>query len=111
MKGPQDWVIQADHDEEHWISKRLKSLFPEDGFLGKESEKHQLDATGGWMVEPIDGTSCFLMGIPVWCVSIAFLLQNGSTPIGVIYQPCTDELHTSDPETGARIHGSLQLGL
>ena len=104
-KGPQDWVSQADRAVEEQIRERLLKLFPEDGFLGEESGKHKIDSRGIWVVDPIDGTSSFLKGMPTWCVSLAFLLDDGSIPIGVIYQPCTDELYTTDPGQGARLNG------
>ena len=90
-KGPQNWVSIADHEVEKMIRKKLEELFPEDGFLGEESGTRNLDAEGIWVVDPIDGTSCFLNGISSWCISIAYVLNN-IIEIGVIYSPCSDEL-------------------
>ena len=61
-KGPQNWVSTADHEVEKMIRKKLEELFPEDGFLGEESGTRNLDAEGIWVVDHIDGTSCFLNG-------------------------------------------------
>ena len=72
-KGPQDLVSKADREVEKMIRERLQTLFPEDGFLGEESGNQNLDAEGIWVVDPIDGTSCFLNGLSSWCVSIAFV--------------------------------------
>ena len=105
-KGPQDWVSQADREVEKRIREYLLDLFPQDGFLGEESGKYQMDAPGIWVVDPIDGTSCFRRGMPEWCVSIAYVLSDRRIPLGVIYQPCTDELFSADPETGMRINGT-----
>ena len=58
-KGEQNWVSIADHEVEKMIRKKLEELFPEDGFLGEESGTRNLDAEGIWVVDPIDGTSCF----------------------------------------------------
>ena len=69
-KGPQDLVSKADREVEKMIRERLQTLFPEDGFLGEESGTRNLDAEGVWVVDPIDGTSCFLNGLSSWCVSI-----------------------------------------
>ena len=65
-----------------------------------------MDAPGIWVDDPIDGTSCFRRGMPEWCVSIAYLLSDCRIPLGVIYQPCTDELFSADPETGMWINGT-----
>ena len=93
-KGPQDLVSKADREVEKMIRVRLQTLFPEDGFLGEESGTRNLDAEGIWIVDPIDGTSCFLNGLSSWCVSIAFVVKNHIV-IGLIYAPCTDELFAS----------------
>ena len=83
-KGPQDLVSKADREVEKMIRERLQTLFPEDGFLGEESGTRNLDAEGIWIVDPIDGTSCFLNGLSSWCVSIAFVVKN-QIEIGLIY--------------------------
>lgn len=104
-KGPLDWVSKADREVEQLIRDRLFTLFPEDGYLGEETGSDKLDAEGIWVVDPIDGTSCFVKGMPLWCVSIAYLLKDGSIPIGVIYQPCTDEIYVADPNNNAWLNG------
>ncbi|HBJ46693.1 MAG TPA: inositol monophosphatase, partial [Deltaproteobacteria bacterium] len=86
-KGPQDLVSKADREVEKMIRERLQTLFPEDGFLGEESGTRNLDAEGIWIVDPIDGTICFLNGLSSWCVSIAFVVKN-QIEIGLIYAPC-----------------------
>ena len=73
-KGPQDWVSQADHKVENMIHERLQTLFPEDGFLGEESGFRDLGAKGIWVVDPIDGTSCFLNGLPSGAFQLPMLL-------------------------------------
>ena len=105
-KGPQDWVSEADREVEKMIRSRLQKLFPEDGFLGEESGTNNLDAEGIWVVDPIDGTSCFLNGLSSWCVSIAFVVKN-QIEIGLIYAPCTDELFASQHGAGATLNGRV----
>ena len=107
-KGPQNWVSIADHEVEKMIRGKLEKLFPEDGFLGEESGTRNLDAEGIWVVDPIDGTSCFLNGIPSWCVSIAYVLKN-RIEIGVIYSPCSDELFAAHRGHGATLNGQPML--
>ena len=103
-KGPQDWVSQADHEVEKMIRERLQTLFPEDGFFGEESGFLDLGAEGIWVVDPIDGTSCFLNGLPSWCVSIAYVVGS-QIEIGLIYAPCTEELFATQRGFGATLNG------
>ena len=56
------------------------------------------------MVDPIDGTSCFLSGLPSWCVSIAYVVDS-QIEIGLIYSPCTDELFATQRGSGATLNG------
>jgi myo-inositol-1(or 4)-monophosphatase len=103
-KGPQDWVSEADREVEKMIQKRLKGMFPEDGFFGEESGFHSQNSEGLWVVDPIDGTSCFLQGMSSWCVSIAYVVDN-EIEIGLIYAPCTDELFATQRGNGATLNG------
>ena len=103
-KGPQDLVSKADREVEKMIRVRLQTLFPEDGFLGEESGTRNLDAEGIWIVDPIDGTSCFLNGLSSWCVSIAFVVKD-QIEIGLIYAPCMDELFAAQLGAGATLNG------
>ena len=105
-KGPQDWVSEADREVEKMIRRRLDTLFPDDGFLGEESGNRNLDAEGIWVVDPIDGTSCFLNGLSSWCVSIAFVVNN-QIEIGLIYAPCTDELFATQRGYVATLNGRV----
>ncbi len=102
-KGVQDQVTAVDREVEAAIRARLGALFPDDGVLGEEA--------GGaitprlWVVDPIDGTACFIAGIPVWCVSIAFV-DGGEVELGVIYDPNTDELFAACRGHGASLDGA-----
>jgi myo-inositol-1(or 4)-monophosphatase len=105
-KGNHSLVSEADREVEALIRLRLEQAFPGDGFLGEESgtnERMAADA-GIWVVDPIDGTSCFLRGIPVWCVSIAFI-QGGQPRIGVVYDPNQDEMFAGMDGAGATLNG------
>ena len=73
MKGAQDMVSKADREVEALIHGRLSMHFPGDGFLGEEGGASDGTSGGLWVVDPIDGTAGFVVGIPVWCVSIAFV--------------------------------------
>jgi myo-inositol-1(or 4)-monophosphatase len=89
MKGPQDWVTEADGAVERFLSEELAVAFPADGFQGEEGGVSR----GGslrWVVDPIDGTANFARGGARFCVSLACL--EGNTPmIGVLVAPALRE--------------------
>lgn len=88
-KGLQDWVSAADHAVETLIRERLHAAFPGESMLGEEAGGDIGD--NAWVVDPIDGTINFVHGVRYWCVSIAFI-HLGERLIGLIYDPCLDEL-------------------
>jgi myo-inositol-1(or 4)-monophosphatase len=103
MKGPQDWVTEADGAVERFLSDELAAAFPDDGFQGEEGGISR----GGslrWVVDPIDGTSNFARGAARFCVSIACL--EGDTPlIGVIAAPALRETLWAWRGGGAWLNG------
>ncbi|WP_312919952.1 inositol monophosphatase family protein [Stutzerimonas nitrititolerans] len=88
---PQDVVSLADKEIEQFIRHQLSAHFPEDGFLGEESGSAALAARCVWVIDPIDGTACFLNGLHNWCVSIGLLI-DGEPYLGAIADPNHDEL-------------------
>jgi len=111
-KGLQDRVTKADQEVERHIFQKITGAFPGDGFLGEEmasGEPVNLVEEGTWVVDPIDGTDCFIYGLPSWCISIAWM-QNGEAKIGVIYDPLRDELYSAAAGQGAELNGrQLQI--
>ncbi len=106
-KGLQDWVSEADREVEAMIRARIAAAFPQDGFLGEESGAAAAAEGGGgavWVVDPIDGTACFLAGIPTWCISIA-LVSGGEIELGVVYDPNAEELFAARRGQGAHLNG------
>ena len=93
----------VDREVEELIRARLADSFPDDGFLGEEAGGAPGEAT--WVVDPIDGTACFVAGIPVWCVSIAFVVGR-EIEIGVVYDPNADELFAARRGGGAWLDGT-----
>ncbi|MFC3606378.1 inositol monophosphatase family protein [Stutzerimonas tarimensis] len=87
----QDMVSIADKRLEEFIRSRLAERFPEDGFVGEEGGTLDLQACCLWVIDPIDGTACFLNGLHNWCVSIGLAIA-GEPVIGVIADPNHDEL-------------------
>ncbi|MCA8941908.1 MAG: inositol monophosphatase [Planctomycetes bacterium] len=75
-KGPGDFVTETDVAAERKLGKMLLSRYPDHGFLGEETKAVRLDAEYVWVVDPIDGTSNFAQGLPLFAVSIACLHQG-----------------------------------
>ena len=101
LKGPGDYVSQADRKAEKLIREELMKARPTYGFLGEESEEIiGTDGAHRWIVDPLDGTTNFLHGIPLFAVSIA-LERNGEIVAAVVLNPATDELFTAERGGGA----------
>jgi myo-inositol-1(or 4)-monophosphatase len=103
LKGPQDFLTEADAAVERHIRSRLAEVFPEDGFLGEETGPGGASANL-WVVDPIDGTANFARRIPHFCVSIGFVAGNRSE-LGAIYNPVLDELYVARRGRGAEKDG------
>ncbi|KQY12987.1 inositol monophosphatase [Rhizobium sp. Root73] len=105
-RDPQDVVSIADREVENLIRARVAEVHSNDGFLGEEYGLARGDSGYTWVVDPIDGTSPFVNGMPNWCVSIA-VLHNNEPVIGVIYAPCHDELYAGAAGKGATLNGRV----
>lgn len=103
LKGPQDWVTEADGAVERFLSEELAAAFPSDGFQGEETGVSR-DGTLRWVVDPIDGTSNFARGAARFCVSVACM--EGDTPlIGVVAAPALREMFWAWQGGGAWLNG------
>ncbi len=101
VKGPGDFVSAADHRAEDTIRAELMHARPAYGWLGEESgETESLDGMHRWIVDPLDGTTNFLHGLPHWAISIA-LERKGELVCGVIFDPVKDEMFTAEKGAGA----------
>lgn len=108
-RDAQDVVSIADREVENLIRAGVADIYPEDGFLGEEYGLAAGTSGYTWVVDPIDGTSPFVNGMPNWCVSIAVLFDSKPV-IGVIFAPCFDELYAAATGKGAVLNGRvLQL--
>lgn len=101
-KGPGDFVTAADLRSEEIIHNELSYARPDFGFLMEERGeiKGQDDKQSRFIVDPLDGTSNFLHGIPHWNITIA-LEQNGEIIAGLVYDPVRDEMFTAEKGQGA----------
>jgi myo-inositol-1(or 4)-monophosphatase len=102
LKGPQDWLTEADGASERLIRERLLAAFPEDTLVGEEGGGAISERT--WVVDPIDGTANFARGRPHWGISIAFV-EAGVPTLGVVYGPMQDELYAARRGGGAVRNG------
>jgi len=100
-KGPSDFVSTADMKAEKIIQEDLAYARPNFGFLMEENgEIEGKDANTRWIIDPLDGTTNFLHGIPHWCISIA-LEKDDEIIAGLIYQPISDEMFWAEKGKGA----------
>jgi len=101
IKGPGDFVSNADRKAEQTIREELMEARPNYGWLGEESEPEEgKDPTRRWIVDPLDGTTNFLHGLPHWCISIG-LEHKGEMTAGVILDPIKDEIFVAEKGQGA----------
>ena len=101
QKGPGDFVTNADLKAESIIREELQTARPGYGLLMEESgEIEGSDKTHRWIVDPLDGTTNFMHGIPHFAISIA-LEREGRLVAGLIYNPVTDEMFFAEKNNGA----------
>ena len=101
LKGPANFVTAADRRAEEILREELEQARPGYGFLGEEggaTRRHRQDPP--WIVDPLDGTTNFLHGIPHFAISIA-LEREGTIVAGLVYNPANDELFTAERGKGA----------
>ena len=100
-KGPGDFVSRADTRSEEIIRAELTETRPNYGWLAEESDSADgADPTRRWIVDPLDGTTNFLHGLPHWAISIA-LEHKGEIVSAVVYDPVKDEMFTAEKGSGA----------
>jgi myo-inositol-1(or 4)-monophosphatase len=108
-KGPGDFVSRADREAERLIKEDLLGARPTYGWLGEETGGAAgEDPTRRWIVDPLDGTTNFLHGMPHWAVSIA-LEHKGEIVSGVVYDPAKDEMFYAEKGQGCWLNDSRRL--
>jgi myo-inositol-1(or 4)-monophosphatase len=101
LKGPANFVTAADKRAEETLYQELIKARPGYGFLGEEGGKRDgADKSHTWIVDPLDGTTNFLHGIPHFAISVA-LERDGVIVAGLVYNPVTDEMFTAERGKGA----------
>ena len=103
-KGPIDLVTEVDIECEKLVTEAIAERFPSHGILAEEGTELENSSDYLWIVDPLDGTTNFAHGVPIFCVSIA-LVKQGKPVIGVAYDPLRDELFTAIKGGGAFLNG------
>ncbi|TAG29094.1 MAG: inositol monophosphatase, partial [Rhodobacterales bacterium] len=108
-KGPGDFVSKADREAERLIKEELLGGRPTYGWLGEETGGAAgADPTRRWIVDPLDGTTNFLHGMPHWAVSIA-LEHKGEIVSAVVYDPAKDEMFWAEKGSGCWLNDNRRL--
>jgi len=120
-KGPGDFVSQADLRAEQTLREELSRVRPDWAFLGEEGGQAEGDWEWRWVVDPLDGTTNFLHGIPHWAISVGVekRLPDGTTELvaGCVYNPAGNEMFWAEKGLGAflndrrlRVSGRREIG-
>lgn len=99
-KSAQDFVSEADKNVEVLTRAAIKAAFPDDGIVGEEDAPTRGTSGFTWVIDPIDGTTNFIHGIPQWCVAIA-IVKDGQTVAGVVHDAVHDECNHAMRGQGA----------
>lgn len=103
-KGEVDLVTEADRKSEKLIVSRIRQQWPSHDLIGEEGSRTETGSDFRWYIDPLDGTTNFAHGYPVFCVSIA-LEHKGERIAGVVYDPCRDEMFAAEKGAGSRLNG------
>ncbi len=104
FKGEVDIVTKADENAEQAIKEVLQETFPNHGMLAEEGGETQGEGGIRWIVDPLDGTTNYAHGLPLFCTSIA-LERDGEVVLGVVYDPMANEIYTAERGRGATLNG------
>ena len=105
-KGRNDFVSQVDRGAESEIIKIIRKAYPDHAVLGEEGGHNEVAGSGSevlWIIDPLDGTTNFLHGLPHFAVSIGIQVR-GKLEHGVIYAPCTQDLYCCSRGSGSTLN-------
>ena len=105
QKGAHDFVTFVDKTAEEMLVKALHQILPEAGFIAEEGTSSVRGLRYNWVIDPLDGTTNFLHGLPCFCVSVA-LVDNDEPVIGVVYEINLDECFSATKGGGAFLNGN-----
>jgi myo-inositol-1(or 4)-monophosphatase len=104
-KGLHDLVSYVDKESEKQIITALQNLLPESGFIAEEGTNTTKGERFNWIIDPLDGTTNFIQGVPIYAVSIG-LLDGNELVLGVIYEIGRDECFYAWKDGGAFLNGN-----
>ncbi|MCD6576875.1 MAG: inositol monophosphatase, partial [Anaerolineaceae bacterium] len=99
-KGPIDLVTEIDRRAEDFIIHKVKEAFPTHSIIAEESGKHNGDKDKCWFIDPVDGTSNYSRGLPIFAVSIAYA-EKGKMRLACVYDPLRNECFYAEKGGGA----------
>jgi myo-inositol-1(or 4)-monophosphatase len=102
-KGAIDLVTQVDKEAEAFLLQQISERFPESQALGEEGGRLSGAGEGKWFIDPIDGTTNFAHGLPIFCVSIGYAKAD-ELLLGVVYNPIHEELYKAERGDGAQLN-------
>lgn len=106
LKGTNDLVTNVDKEAEYLIIDTIKASYPDHSIIAEESGLQQgKDDAVQWIIDPLDGTTNFVKGLPHFSVSIAVRI-NGKTEVACVYDPMLNELFTAQRGAGAQLNNS-----
>lgn len=101
-KGTNDFVSEVDHQAEYAIISTIQKAYPSHAIIAEESGDHPGDECQ-WIIDPLDGTTNYLHGVPQFCVSIA-MRENNKLQLAVVYDPLKEELFCAIRGEGATLN-------
>jgi myo-inositol-1(or 4)-monophosphatase len=106
-KTPNNLVSFVDKESERRLVDAFKEIFPQAGFIAEEGTGERA-TEWNWVIDPLDGTTNYLHGVPIWCISVA-LCHHQDPVVAVIYDPNRDELFSAVKGHGAFLNGERMM--
>jgi myo-inositol-1(or 4)-monophosphatase len=103
-KGVIDLVTEVDKEAEAFLLQQIEAHFPDSQAVGEEGGRLSGSGSGKWYIDPIDGTTNYAHGLPIFCVSIAYE-EAGELAFGVVYNPIQEEFYAAERGGGAFLNG------
>ena len=103
-KGFHDFVTEVDHESEATLTRYIADRFPDHAIMAEEGSPEEERREYRWIIDPLDGTTNFIHGIPMFGVSVALEDRDGLLA-GAIYDPVHDEMFHASRSAGARLNG------
>lgn len=105
-KGVIDLVTEVDRESEAYLLTEIEKNFPDSQAVGEEGGRLSGSGDGKWYIDPIDGTTNYTHGLPIFAVSIAYE-KASELKLGVVYNPIQEELYSAERERGAQLNGQV----